>query len=333
MSGGGGSSGGTTTTTQELPDWAQPYAQQLLQRGADLSNQPVPQYGGQTVAGLSGTQNQGITNTNQAATNAGNLANQASQYANQVTGSSGPQVNNPYTGNVTASTAADSYADPSNNPYLQNVINSSNNAITTAYNNTTAPQTLAQFRNAGAFGGSAQQQATANNEYQLGQALAANTANISNNAYNTGAQVASQNAAQQNNVNLANQSVGTAAGQATNALNSNNYFANINAGNQALQTASGINQGYGASAGQQLGAGAVQQQNSQDQLNALYQQWFNSVNAPYSQLSTLSQALSGALGSGTGITTSQQQPGSGSTLGSLLGLGSLGLGAYGLLGG
>jgi hypothetical protein len=313
MSGGGGSSGGSTTTTQNLPDWAQPYAQQILQRGSDLSNQAAPQYGGQTTAGLTAQQQQGIGASGQSLAQAGANVGQANDWRNQVLGNSGPSAANAYTGS--AVNTAQQYADPSNNPYLASAINNSNNAITTAYNNTTAPQTLAQFRNAGAFGGSAQQQATANNEYQLGQALASNTSNIQNNAYNTGAQVASNNAGLQ-----------VGANQAQQQLASNNYFNNVGAQANAIGAASGANTAYGNAANNAIGAGTVAQQNNQDQLNSQYQQWYNSVNGPYSQLGVLSQALSAALGSGGGISTTSYNPGSGSTLGSLLGLGSLGLG-------
>ena len=317
MSSGGGGGGGNTTTTQNLPDWAQPYASNLLQRGSDLSNTTVPQYQGQMVAGLSGTQQSGLNNLNSAAGNAVALSN---QYA----GSSGPQINNPYTGNVTASTAANQFANPANNPYLQNTVNAANQQITQAYNNSTAPQTMAQFRNAGAFGGSAQQQATSNNEYQLANALSNNTANMYNSAYNTAAGVASQNAAQQNMVNMGNQAIGTNANNAYNQLRSQNYF-----NNGYLQ--SGLNTSAGALAGQQMQGGQIQQQNNQDQLNAQYQQWYNNVNQPYAQLSTLSSALSGALGSGAGTSISRQMPGSGNMMGTLMGLGSLGLGAYGAM--
>ncbi|VVE23845.1 hypothetical protein [Pandoraea anhela] len=112
------SSGGTTTTKTELPDWAQPYAQQLLQRGADLSNQPVPQYDGQVVAGMNGTQTGAISGLTGAAANQAGTAAAASNIAQQLAGGSAYQTKNPYTGNVTASTAASAYADPANNPYL-----------------------------------------------------------------------------------------------------------------------------------------------------------------------------------------------------------------------
>jgi hypothetical protein len=332
MSSGGSSSGGSTTTTTELPSWAQPYATDLLQRGSDLSNTQVPQYGGQTVAGLSSTQNAGLNNVNSATANANGVASNANaNYSSTVNGSS-PNIANPYTGNVSASTAANSFADPSNNPYLANSVNASNQAITQSFNNSVAPQTLAQFRNAGAFGGSAQQQATDNNNYQLANALSNNTANMYNSAYNTAAGVASQNAAQQNAVNMGNQAVGTNANNAYNQNLSANYFGQLGANNTALNTAMNAGNSYGQQAAQQLTAGGVQQQNSQDQLNAAYQQWYNQVNQPYAQLSTLSSALSGALGSGTGTSLSQYQGGSGSTLGTMLGLGSLGAGLMGSMG-
>jgi len=330
MSSGGGSSGSTTNTT-ELPSWAQPYAQQLLQQGSSLSQQSIPQYGGQTVAGLSGNQTGALGAQATATGNAGNLASSASNLASQYGSASGPSISNPYTGNVTASTAADAYANPSNNPYLSQEMGATNQAITQAYNSSTAPSTLAQFRNAGAFGGSAQAQATSNNEYQLANSLGNADAAIGNNAYNTGAGVASQNAAQQNAVGLSNQAIGTNANNAYNQNVSSNYYNNGYLANSSLGTAINANNAYGGAAANELTGGTTQQQNSQDQLNALYQQWYNQANQPYQQLSTLSSALSGALGSGAGTSVGTYNAGSGSTLGSLLGLGATGAGLYGSL--
>lgn len=327
MSSSGSGSSGTQTTTQELPSWAQPAAQQLLTQGENLSQSPVPQYTGQTVAGLNGTQTGGIAGSTAAATNGQNLAGNASSYAGSLEANpNGYSTSNPYTGNVTASTAADQYADPSSNPALQSEIAAGNTAITNQYSNVTAPTTLAQFRNAGAFGGSAQMEATGQQEYQLGQALSSNTANLENNAYNTAAGVATNVAAQQNQVGEQNQSVGTNAAATENALNSSNY--NTQQGNtiNALGTATNANNSAGTLASQQTAAGSTQQQNTQDELNAAYQQWENAANAPYAQESTLSSALSGALGSGAGTSVSSQTAGTGNTLGSALGLGSTALG-------
>jgi hypothetical protein len=331
MSSGGGG-GGSTTTTQELPSWAQPYAQQLLERGAALSNTTTPQYTGQTVADLNGTQTGAISGLTSAAGNQTGTSNAAMAYYNSLLGNpNGYSISNPYTGNVTASTAADSYANPSNNPYLAQTVAASNKQITDAYQNGTAASTLAQFRNAGAFGGTAQQQATTANENSLANTLSNNTAGMYNSAYNTAAGVASQNAAQQNAVGLANQSVGTSANQAYNTQASSNYNnqqANIA---NALNGSTAANTAASSLYGNQLTGGAVAQGNSQDQLNALYQQWYNQVNQPYANLSTLSGALSGALGSGAGVTTQTSSAGSGNSLGTLLGLGQTGLGFASML--
>lgn len=332
MSSGGGG-GGNTTTTTELPAWAQPYAQQLLQQGSDLSKQNIPQYSGQTVAGLSSNQTAALGNQSQAATNAGNIANSASNLAGQYNNGSGPQISNPYTGNITAANDAAAYADPSNNPYLTKTMNAANQAITQAYNSSTAPQTLAQFRNGGAFGGSAQQEAMSNNEYQLANALGNADAAIGSNAYNTGAGVASQNAAQKNAVSMSNQAIGTNANNAFNQNTSSNYFNKGYLGSSLLNGATSANNAFGTLSNAQLAGGGVQQQNAQDQLNSAYQQWYNQVNQPYAQQSVLSSALSGALGSGAGTSISQYNAGSGNTLGTLLGLGTTGLGMYGAMNG
>ena len=66
-SGGGGGGGGSTnqtsqtTTTQDLPDWAKPYAQDVLSKGkavTDINQNPYQPYGGNRIAGFSDLQNQ-----------------------------------------------------------------------------------------------------------------------------------------------------------------------------------------------------------------------------------------------------------------------------------
>jgi hypothetical protein len=325
-------SGGSTTTTQELPAWAQPYAQQLLTRGADLSNQAVPTYNGQMTAGLSDATQAGIGGLGTVAGQSQNTANAATQYYQSLMGQTGPSLNNPYTGNVSSTNASSVYSNPANNPYLAQAVDAANSRITDAYSNVTAPTTLAQFRNAGAFGGSAQDQYTGTQQKQLAQALSDNTSGMYNSAYNQAAGIdanlQAQNAQQANQVALANQSVGTNANNALNTQNSSNYYSNINAVLQGLQGAQSANTAAGTAAGNLATGGQIQQQNSQDALNSAYQQWYNQVNAPYTQLSTLSGALSGALGSGTGVSTSSQTAGSGNSLATLLGLGATGIGAY-----
>ena len=62
--GGGGGGGGqpsTTTQTAELPEWARPYAKNVLAKGAaltDINQNPYQQYGGNRIAGFSPLQMQ-----------------------------------------------------------------------------------------------------------------------------------------------------------------------------------------------------------------------------------------------------------------------------------
>lgn len=48
--GGGGGGPSSTTQTQDLPDWAKPYAQEVLGKGAALSNAPYQAYTGERIA-------------------------------------------------------------------------------------------------------------------------------------------------------------------------------------------------------------------------------------------------------------------------------------------
>ena len=54
--GGGGGQPSTTTQTTELPEWARPYAKDILAKGAaltDINQNPYQQYGGNRIAGFS----------------------------------------------------------------------------------------------------------------------------------------------------------------------------------------------------------------------------------------------------------------------------------------
>lgn len=322
-----GGSSGTTTTTTQLPAYAQPYAQQILSQGAALSQQAVPQYTGQMVAGLSSGQTAGLAGETGAMSDAAGLTGEANTLASQYGSGAEPSISNPYTGNVTASNAATPYASVSNNPYLSQEDAATNQAITQSYNASTAPTTLAQFRDAGAFGGSAQGQATSNNEYQLANSMGNADAAIGNNAYNTAAGVASQDASQQNAVNLSNQAIGTNANNAYNQNLSSNYYNSGALANSSLNTALGAAGDYGSLASSTLTGGTTSQEEAQNDLNAQYQNWYNQANAPYEQESELSSALAASLGTGQGTTTSSSSPSTASTLGSILGLGE---GAAGL---
>jgi hypothetical protein len=92
--GGGGSSQpsnqtSSTTQTQDLPDWAKPYAQDVLSKGkaiTDINQNPYQPYGGERVAGFSNLQNQSQTN-------AANIKTGPEGFQQDVSGYMNPYMN------------------------------------------------------------------------------------------------------------------------------------------------------------------------------------------------------------------------------------------------
>lgn len=159
--GGGGSSSpaptSQTTTTQDLPDWAKGPAQDVLSKGAaltDTSQNPYQAYGGQRIAGFSDLQNQAF---NQAGP--GGFSSTVGQYMN---------------------------------PYQQNVTDIQKREATRQFGIQQAGQN-AQAAQSGAFGGSRQGVLQAEGQRNLNQQLNDIQAQGSNaafqnaqNQYNTG---------------------------------------------------------------------------------------------------------------------------------------------------
>jgi hypothetical protein len=311
MSGGSGG-GGSQTTTTALPGYAQPAAQEILTRGTDLSHQTMPQYGGQLVAGMNGNQNAAINQVQQLATQGNPALQGANQYAANATtngGNPAAQQQNQYIGqNVQASQNPYATMD---NPYLDDQVNKAQTDLTNQYKNGTAAQTMAQFRNSGAFGGSAMQQTQDQQNNQLAGALTNVDTQLRGNAYANTQAAAGQQAALNTQTGLANQANNLNYTQQNNALNSQNYNDAQGRALSAASLAPGLNQANYYGAGQLMNAGTQQQTQDQNQLNANYQQWYNQAYSPYQQLGVLQSALSGALGNGAqGVSTSTQSGGS-----------------------
>lgn len=181
----------------------------------------------------------------------------------------GPATGNPYAGS---------------NPYLDQAIQKTEGDIARNYAAGTGAQTMAQFRNAGAFGGSAMAETQANQNRVLGDTLA----NASNQArmqdYSNQQQLA-ESFAQRND-------------QQYNAERQRQIQAMM----FAPQLANTDYQNYQAL----LGVGDIQRDDQQSQLNDAYQRWLNQVNAPYQQLETLASGITGATGGG--MARSQTSP-------------------------
>jgi hypothetical protein len=295
--GGGSQPASSTTQTQDLPDWAKPYAQDVLSKGkavTDLDQNPYQPYGGNRIAGFDPMQQQAfqgaqnmrvapqIGQATAASVGAGlggfDVAGQANQYGfqNQVGG----------------------YM----NPYLQMSLAPQIAEANRQYDITGTKQQSAATQ-AGAFGGSREAIMAAENERNRNMGIN----QIVGQGYNT----AFTNAQNQYNQNLQNQLAGYGmANQAAGQLG--------NLGQSQYQQGMGIN-------ALQAQYGAQQQAQQQRGLDTAYQDFLTQKNYPYQQLSYMSNLVRGTpMGMNTASQVYQAPP---NTMGQLAGLG---LGAYGV---
>lgn len=99
----------TSTTTKEIPSWAQPAAQNLLDRGTQLSNTPYEIYGGQRIADMTQQQQTGLQQVQNTAMNGSPEQNAARQnYTDTMSGK---------------------YLSPDSNPYLRGMVNTALNDV------------------------------------------------------------------------------------------------------------------------------------------------------------------------------------------------------------
>lgn len=130
MGGGDTPSSTQQQVTQNLPDYAAPYATNLLERGYGLSTAPYQQYQGQRIADLTPEHQAGLSMTRDRA----------------LYGA--PDVNAARAQN--AFTSAGGYLTPESNPYLKGNVDAALNSV--------RGQVNSQFNSAGGFGGSAHQE-------------------------------------------------------------------------------------------------------------------------------------------------------------------------------
>lgn len=311
----GGGGGGTQTTKVELPDYVQPYAIDLMNRSAALSNQDVPQYSGQMTAGLNSDQNAAINMIRQRAVTGAPDVN-AARYNLEATMQGQyykPAEVNPYLG------AKNAYAGP--NPYLDQAIQKTQGDIARSYAAGTGAQTLAQFRNAGAFGGSAMQETQDMQNRALGDALSNASSQMRMQDYGMQQQISAQDLAR--NAQLAESQYGRA-----DANYNSERQRQIQGMALAPQLANTDYQNYQAL----LGIGDIQRDDTQNRLNDAYQRWLNQVNAPYQQLETLASGITGATGGGMARQQTGPNPYQRSSTASALGGLTAGAGAGSMFG-
>jgi hypothetical protein len=309
-----GGSDSTQTSQQQqqvqLPPWVNQAAQQNYGYAQNIANQPLQQYQGQLVAGVSPQQQQSW-NTAAQAGSAGQPQFNASQAGYLGVLGSQPQQ-------VQAGQLSNTDLQPYLNPYTQNVINATLPIMQQQLGlNQIGNQS--QAAGAGAYGGSRQAIQQGVTQAQGAQNMAQMAAQLNQANFGQAQNAAEQDIQGRMQAALANQNVG----QNQTALN--------------LQAASGLG-GLGQQAlssqaqtfAEQQAAGQAQQQQQQNQINAQLAKYNQAWSYPYQQLGVLQSAL-GMTPYGqasTGLQTTQTQ-----TAADPLGALFSGLGAIGSLGG
>jgi hypothetical protein len=288
--GGGGQQQQSTTQTQDLPDWAKPYAQEVLGKGAALSEAPYQAYTGERIAQFTPLQQQAFQG-------AGAMAPSAAT-GEAVTRALGTSYDPYATGQFGAQ--ASQYMDP----YMQNVVGIQQREAARA-SEMQRNQNQAQAVGQGAFGGSRQAIMEAERQRNLATQQGDIQARGLQDAFNRG----------QTQFNTEQQL----------REQSKQYGAGL--GLQGLQTAlTGANQQFtqGMDVNKlQAGYGTQQQQQVQNILGQQYQDFQDQKRFPYQQLEFQSNLLRGTP---SGTTTTMYAPGP-STISQVAGLGTA---AYGL---
>lgn len=302
-SGGGGGGGqpadttSKTTQTQDLPEWAKPYAQDVLSKGkaiTDVGQNPYQPYGGERIAGFDPMQQQAF----QGAQN----MRVAPQIGQGTAAAVGAGLGGFDVAGQSTTGGFQNQVGGYMNPYLQMSLAPQIAEANRAYDISGTRQQSAATQ-AGAFGGSREAIMAAENERNRNMGIN----QIVGQGYNT----AFTNAQNQYNQNLQNQLAGY--GMVNQAAGQLGQLGQTQYGQQM-----GINQ-------LQSQYGAQRQAQEQKGLDTAYQDFLTQKNYPYQQLSYMANLVRGTpMGMNTQSQVYQAPP---SALGQVAGLG---LGAYGL---
>ena len=292
MSGGGGEN--NTVSEFKPPEYTQKLWEQYVNNAGPLTHGEMPRYQGQTVAPM-----------NQSQMTAANMLQNLA-----VNGTPTGAAANTMLYNTLQGAFDDPYATTLNpyagmNPYMDQVINASNQKITDAYKLGTAAQLDRAHALSRTMGSSGQQEAQQRNEQALAEGLAANTQGLLSQQFNA-------------NAGLAENQLNRASG-ALQAERARQMQAAGMGGNQQMNDLQAIQA--------LMGVGDVQRNYQQDLLNAGAADWWNWMQSPYLQQDVLGGALTRASG-GAG-TTSSQIMGGANPLQSMMGLGLLGASMFG----
>lgn len=333
MSGGGGNTK-STVTQSNLPAYAQPYYEGMMDRAMQQSQQPYQPYQGQRLAGESGATQTGLgmmsnyaqsgtPMLNQAVGIEGNVANQAQNFANFQGNAINAQ-------NVSTGTWGSDAMNQYMSPYETGVIQSTQaNAVRNAQ--LEQQQRNLQAAQSGSFGGS---RAAVQNQ-MAANALQTNLSDIyatgMQNAYQSAQSMYTSDQARQLQAAQSNQSANLAAQQSTEQYRQSG--AQIGLQGLGLENTAGMNlaqlqqqsdQGALQRAQAQLGVGQTQENYTQQQLDQSYQDFVNQRDSEKQNLQFLSSMLQGVpISANSDVTSSSSQNNLQGALGTMGGLQTL----------
>ena len=298
MSGGG--SGGSGTQKYEWNENIAPHWQNALDYASALKDKPYNPYPYQRIAGLTGDQTNAMGLVRQMTGQGGTSTAQAANNQAEDT------LNDRYLYGAGANPAAqqENQFQGNDNPYFRSVMNQGAEDIASKYLQGTSADTTRMFNMAGAFGGSAHQQAMQNNQAQLGKTLSQYTQGMQNDQYNRSA------AMDESRLGRVSGAYEGERGRQMSAVNPGQ-----NANNMFYQ---GIQQ--------LMGIGDINRSHTQDQYNQAYNDWQQQQNYPASQLDYYTGILGRAQGGVSPNVVSQQSGYAASPYSQILGAGLLGYG-------
>jgi len=292
------------TVSSNIPEWARPYAQDLLGFGAALTFPKFnPQtgrletgfqpYGEELVAGLSPLQQQAM----------GDLSRmQVSPQTSQATGFTGLaalQAQNLAQYNPLAAQQyyQSAFQQPGGldqymSPYMQNVVEEQKRQAVQDYQRQLPSLGAASVR-AGARGGTREALLQSEAQRGLQQQLGTIQATGLQNAFQQAQQAAMQDAAMRAQYGLAGTQLGEQSRQFGAGLGLQGLQQQLAAAGQLGQLGQQQYQQQAGILGAQLGAGAQQQALRQQQLTSNYQRFIDEMQYPYKQLEFFSNLLRG----------------------------------------
>jgi hypothetical protein len=279
----------TSTTTQSLPEWMRPYQEQLFQQGQQAINGMNPQdmespYGD-------------VSPWNQAQQTASNMI-----IGRALQGSPIQDAAQGYMFDALSGGHMSPYAGMENefsgySPQFNQMLQSSNDAISDSYAKGVGASNNIRFNKAGTLGGSAWQETTADNEARLASSLADNTRNMMDGQW-------------QRSAGLEESRLGRQEGAFQSMMGRNAGM---------LGLAPQFQQMDYYDMNQMLGAGDRQYQYQQSVLDAMNNNYFNNINFPMSQLDRGLGLLRGISGNSGVSTMTQPRQGGGTNWGGAAG--------------